>query len=189
MLRRSESTVTEMAAEIGLTDNAVRSHLAALERDGLVEQRGVRRQVGKPAYIYGITADGEALFPKAYATVLGELVRALEDRLGSADAGELLREVGRRLGRGWGGQVGGRAEEAVTAAVRVLEDLSGPVEVESANGSGAIVRGSGCPLGGVVADHPEVCRLVESLLSEVTGGVVTECCDRRGLPQCAFRVG
>ena len=178
-----------MAAEIGLTDNAVRSHLAALERDGLVEQRGVRRQVGKPAYVYGITAEGEALFPKAYATVLGELVRALEDRLGQADAEELLREVGRRLGQGWGPQVRGKGGEAVTAAVRVLEELSGPVEVESENGTVSVVRGSGCPLGGVVADHPEVCRLVESLLAEVTGEVVTECCDRAGLPQCAFRVG
>jgi predicted ArsR family transcriptional regulator len=36
LLRRS---VGEMAEELKLTDNAIRSHLAALERDGLVEQR------------------------------------------------------------------------------------------------------------------------------------------------------
>ena len=40
-----------MAAALGLTDNAVRAHLTALERDGVVNAGGVRRAgtAGKPA--------------------------------------------------------------------------------------------------------------------------------------------
>src|SRR3712207_8581849 len=40
LLRRGTRTVEELAAALGLTDNAVRAHLAALERDGLVRQAG-----------------------------------------------------------------------------------------------------------------------------------------------------
>ena len=49
LLRRRELTVDEMATALGVTDNAIRAQLAALERDKLVEQRGVRRGAGKPS--------------------------------------------------------------------------------------------------------------------------------------------
>jgi predicted ArsR family transcriptional regulator len=43
LLRGAARTVEELAAALALTDNAVRAHLATLERDGLVQQAGVRR--------------------------------------------------------------------------------------------------------------------------------------------------
>ena len=46
LLRRGSRTVEELAVELGLTDNAVRNHLALLERDGVVRQVGVRRGKG-----------------------------------------------------------------------------------------------------------------------------------------------
>jgi predicted ArsR family transcriptional regulator len=45
-LRRGPATVEELAQALGLTDNAIRPHLTALERDGLVRQTGVRRGPG-----------------------------------------------------------------------------------------------------------------------------------------------
>ena len=43
-----------------LTRDAVRTHLAALERAGLLKQRGARRGVGKPAYAYRLMPRGGA---------------------------------------------------------------------------------------------------------------------------------
>ena len=40
LLRRSGRTVDELAKALGLTNNGVRVHLAPLERDGAVRQRG-----------------------------------------------------------------------------------------------------------------------------------------------------
>ena len=97
LLRRSSRTVTELADALGLTDNAVRTHLAALERDGLVRQEeAVRRGVGKPPFVYSLTAQADALLPKAYAPALGILLGVLEERLGAAEVEAVLREVGRR---------------------------------------------------------------------------------------------
>ena len=65
LLRRSGRTVEELANSQGLTDNGVRAHLAVLERDGIVRQRGsVRRGSGggKPAYLYELTPKAEELF-------------------------------------------------------------------------------------------------------------------------------
>src|SRR5688572_20383455 len=97
LLRRSRHTITALAGTLRLTDNAVRTHVAALERDGLVEHVGTERDTGgKPARVYALTGDGEELFPKAYALVLGGLVEEIAGTEGRDRAVELLRAVGRR---------------------------------------------------------------------------------------------
>src|ERR687896_2181441 len=100
LLRRSGRTVEDLAQALGLTDNGVRAHLAVLERDGIVRQRGsVRRSCGggKPAYVYELTQEAEDLFPKAYEPTLHRLLDVLSDQLGPEEAEALLRSVGRRL--------------------------------------------------------------------------------------------
>src|SRR3989442_13828977 len=96
LLRRSDLTVNELAGELGLTDNAVRSHLGALERDGLVEQHGVRRGLGKPAHVYGLAAEAWAMFPKAQRMLLAAFLDAARVRLSARQFGLLVRETGRR---------------------------------------------------------------------------------------------
>ena len=82
LLRRSRQTITGLSEQLRLTDNAVRTHIAALRRDGLVEDVGAQRDTGgKPARVYGLTRDGEELFPKAYAPVLSLLVEELVHRM------------------------------------------------------------------------------------------------------------
>jgi predicted ArsR family transcriptional regulator len=187
LLRRSERTVNELADELGLTDNAVRTHLAALERDGLVALQGVRRGVGKPAHVYVLTAEAEALFPRAYGLVLRTLLEALRARTDAAGMEALIADVGKRLAAGLpraSGDLSRRAE----AAVALLAELGGLAEAR-VEGNAVTVRGFGCPLREAVEGHPEVCRIAAALLTEVVGYDVTECCDRAEVPGCRFRFG
>jgi predicted ArsR family transcriptional regulator len=110
---RGTRTVEELARSLGLTDNAVRSHLATLERDGLVRQDGVRRVpgAGKPAVLYEVRPEAEPLFSQAYPPLLAAVVDVLVDELPPERSDALLREVGRRLARGAGGQAGGSLAE------------------------------------------------------------------------------
>ena len=77
MLRRSRRTVEELAAELGLSANAIRGHLARLEQDGLIQPQGLRRRVSKPAALYRLTPQAERLFPRAYAELLTDLLDVL----------------------------------------------------------------------------------------------------------------
>jgi predicted ArsR family transcriptional regulator len=185
LLRRSEGTVNELAAALELSDNAVRAHLASLERDGLVEQRGVRRGVGKPAYIYGLSPAAADLFPKVYDRLLAQLLDLLTERDGVAAVEALLVDAGRRVvsGRVWPEGEGAR----LGAALALLEELGGLAEVVEGDGV-AEIRGYSCPLGELVPTHPEVCRLAESLLTEVVGAPVRERCERGDQPRCVFEV-
>jgi predicted ArsR family transcriptional regulator len=186
LLRRQSSTVDELAQEIGLTDNAVRAHLATLERDGLVRQGGPRRGVGKPAYMYLLTGDADQLFPKPHGAVLKQLLDVLVEQISPAELEGTLREVGRRIAADRVQNMG-ELPERLEAAAALLNDLGGLAEVEGANGSRAIV-GHSCPLGDMVADRPEVCALAETLVSEVVRMPVVERCDRGEQPRCRFEV-
>ncbi len=186
LLRRAGRTVEELAQALDLTDNAVRAHLAALERDGLVRQQGVRRGIGKPAYAYDLTPEAERLFPKAYAPALCQLLDVLAERMSPADLEELLRAVGRRLATGQPAPAGG-SRARLAAAVGVLNDLGGLAELEERDGA-IVIRGYSCPLADVVPGRPVVCKLAETLLTEVAGMPVQECCDRGERPRCQFDV-
>jgi predicted ArsR family transcriptional regulator len=187
LLRRSERTVNELADELGLTDNAVRTHLAALERDGLVALTGVRRGVGKPAHLYALTGEAETLFPRAYGVVLKTLVEAMRRSLPPDQVDVLVAETGRRLAAGLpraAGDLSHRAE----AAVAVLAELGGIAEWR-VEGGAATIRGFGCPLREAVDESPLVCRIAAALLSEVVGYDVEECCARGESPSCRFQFG
>ena len=186
LLRRGVATVEELARELGLTDNAVRSHLAALERDGLVTQSGVRRGTGKPAYTYALTPDAERLFPKAYGALLGLMLDVLAERLPPDTLDDLLREMGHRLAAGQASSTGD-LRARVDGAVALLGEMGGLAEVEELDG-GYVIRGCSCPLAAAVTGHPETCLLAETLLADVIGVPVRQTCDTQGL-RCRFEVG
>jgi predicted ArsR family transcriptional regulator len=189
LLRRGVRTVEELARTLGLTDNAVRNHLATLERDGIVRQDGVRRSqgVGKPAVLYEVRAEAEPLFSRAYPPVLAAVVDVLVDELPAERADVVLREVGRRLARGAGGQAAGSLEERARAAAAVLNALGGEVDVVREGGS-LRLRGHGCPLSVAVARRPQVCRAVETLVGEIVGAPARECCEHGARPRCCFAI-
>jgi predicted ArsR family transcriptional regulator len=187
LLRRSRQTITGLADALHLTDNAVRTHVAALERDGIVETVGTQRDTGgKPARVYALTGEGEELFPKAYALVLGELVEEIARVDGWERATDILRSVGRRAASGT--DVPPDREGRVAAAAAALRGLGGDIEVQHTD-RGFVLQGYGCPLSAVTAKHPQVCALARALVEEITGEPVDECCERDGRPRCRFRVG
>ena len=189
LLRRGALTVEEMAQSLGVTDNAVRSHLTVLERDALVRQVGVRRGsgAGKPAVLYELHPDAEPLFSRAYAPVLTTVVEVLVEALSPKESERLLREVGSRIAHSVGGAASGDLSERVHAAAAVLTALGGDVHVEATE-TGHRIRGSGCPLSTVVEKRPEVCRAVEAMVSDVAGSRAQSRCEYNGRPRCCFDI-
>ena len=190
LLRRSQQTVTGLAEALGLTDNAVRMHIAALHRDGIVEQVGTLRDTGgKPARLYGLTREGEELFPKAYALMLGKLIEEIVRTHGRDRAVQLLRAVGAQAGTAGGARASGGAnpKRRLEAAAQVFRDLGSDAAVEKTD-DGWRLQGYGCPLSAVTAGHPELCELGKALVEEVVGEPVTECCQRGEHPRCGFEI-
>src|SRR5689334_18449037 len=129
-LRGSACTVDELSEKLNLTDNAVRAHLATLERDGLVRQSGLRRGPRKPHFTYVLTDEADKLFPKAYDALLNQLIAVLKHRLTPAEIEAVLREVGRAFAAEAPVRGDTTFESRVQSAVKVLEAIGGSAEVE-----------------------------------------------------------
>ena len=72
--RRGPLPVEEIAEALAVTVSGARQHLSSLERDGVVTYQRVRQGPGRPRHLYELTERGDALFPRRYAELLGELL-------------------------------------------------------------------------------------------------------------------
>ena len=187
LLRAGNRSVDELAEALGLTDNAIRAHLAILQREQIVESVGVRREgaVGKPAAIYGVAPGAQPLFSRAYSPLLSALLTELRAHAAPSAMRRLLKRVGKRMLRGE--RATGALEGRAHAASNLLNELGGSTHVER-DANAFVVRGHGCPLSEAVIACPEICGAVEQMLTDLTGARVSESCDRSGPPNCLFRV-
>jgi predicted ArsR family transcriptional regulator len=187
LLRGLPKTVNDLAANMELTDNAVRAHLLSLERDGLVKQSGIQRGTRKPHFAYELTDEGEQLFPKAYDAVVNHLIGALKGRISPKALEEVMREAGRSLAKAQSSQKKDKLSKRLDDAVIAMESIGGAVRVENEKKE-VLITSQRCPLSAAVAEHPEVCKLAETLLAEIIGSKVKEECDREATPRCRFHV-
>jgi predicted ArsR family transcriptional regulator len=84
-------------------------------------------------------------------------------------------------------QKNGSIKSRLGKALTTLEAIGGAARIEKEQ-SRVLICSESCPLAAAVAEHPEVCRLAETLLSEIIGMEVREQCDREGAPRCRFEV-
>jgi predicted ArsR family transcriptional regulator len=187
LLRKGEHTVNELASALGLTDNAVRSHLTTLERDGLVRPSGTRRGPRKPTVKYELSPEAEQLFPRAYGPILRHLLDALRAAVPKRKLDDVIRGAGGRIaGALFPPGVPARSGEPADRAAAVLRELGGCCEREGENGR-VMLGCSDCPLGMAAEGHPEVCQLVETILADVLEVPVRQHC-RQSPPRCRFEV-
>jgi predicted ArsR family transcriptional regulator len=190
LLRTAGMTVDEISAQLGLSHNAVRVQLTSMERDGLVHHARSERRTTRPSHIFELTHDTRQELSKAYVPFLAHLTGTIARRQTPKEVGALMREVGRSLAdalRSRAVTSGSLTARAAAASVTLNEELGAATRVEPINGHFRI-RGLGCPLAAVTADHPVACLAVETFIAKMTDSQVRECCTRQNPPQCCFEI-
>jgi predicted ArsR family transcriptional regulator len=187
-LRRAPQTVDELASSLGVTGNAVRAHLSALERDGLVRRGGVRRGLRRPSHTYRLAAGTETLFCQGYVPFADQLLHVLAGKISSGQLEAVFRAAGRRM-------AGARASEPlptrVKTAAAVMDELGGITEIKTRSNGGVTfaIHGLSCPLDALVRSHHGVCTAIESLVAEIARARAREHCHRAGdQPHCLIEI-
>jgi predicted ArsR family transcriptional regulator len=189
VLQRGGLTADEIASALGLTAAAVRAHITAMQRDGIVRRAGQRPGATRPSQVFELTPEVEQLLSGAYLPLLIELVRQSAARLKSQQFNELMRSTGRGLAVALPRTASKESFATRVAAVGALmnDQFGSTMRVERTNGHFTL-KGYGCPLAALTGNHPAVCLAIESLIGEVLDANVEECCDRAQRPQCCFHV-
>jgi predicted ArsR family transcriptional regulator len=188
LLQRGPLTVDDIASTLELSASGVRAQITAMERDGVVRRVGRRPGTTRPSQIFELTPEVEQLLSRAYLPLLTQLVDVFTDGLPEPQVDALLREAGRKLaGALSSGRPSGTLRSRVMAASELLNEQLGAVTRVEQNG-GYVIRGEGCPLSALTGKHPAVCRTMESLVKELVGASVHECCERAQRPRCCFEI-
>ena len=175
-------TAVELAERVGTSSNAVRVHLESLRDAGLVEFEIVRRGVGKPTHVYSLTSVGEHLTSTAYAPVLQEILETLRSRM-NGEFAQLLRDAGQSLAQRT--RPDASARKGLETAAEVLSSFGAPATIKT-QAKERVLSNTCCPLAAVSRGTPEICQLMEALLSASSGTRLRERCERGAHPRCAF---
>lgn len=189
LLRAGPQTADAVASALGLTPSAVRMQLASLERDGLVRKAGTIRVKTRPSHAYALTPEIEQLLSTAYLPLLTRLIDVFAETLPADQLQAVLRRTGKELGEELlrAVNIADDLLTRATAASTVLNAHLGALTHVEVNGH-LLIRGAGCPLAVLTRKHPDVCLAVESLVSQIVGVPVRECCEREAGPRCCFEI-
>ncbi len=186
LLRDGNKTVNELATWLNLTDNAVRSHLLSLERDGFVKQTGTVKGFRKPHVTYGLAEGSRELFPKAYDALLNVFLSVVKNKFSPEDLQKIMSEVGKAIGSS-NAQSSGDLKSKLENAISALADLGGTAKIVEKDGK-LLIKSDSCPFAESVVEHPEICNVTESMIAEITKVHVRETCERDGRPRCSFTI-
>src|SRR4029450_7064980 len=126
LLRTRERTVNDLADALRLTDNAVRAHLASLERDRLVTQAGMRPGIRKPHVTYALGPEAEHLFPKAYGRLVSLLMSIFSRQVKPRNLRAGMRAAGRAVAHEHLRELHGKTRgQRIDAALAILKEPGG----------------------------------------------------------------
>jgi DeoR family suf operon transcriptional repressor len=175
-------TMDELARAVEVSKAAVHQHLVALERDGYVAQRELRKTGGRPCQVYALTERGIHLFPKQYAWFAELLLKELIARLGRGEVQHLLYRLGQEVAASLRPRLAGKsAEERRAEVVKMLVELGYEASLE-----GQTISAKNCVYHDLARQYPEVCALDLGLLDTLLGEVTQSECMVRGGKACKF---
>ena len=185
---KAGATVDELAQALGVTRTAVRQHLAALARDGLVAEGGERGTGGRPVRLHRLTEAGREVFPRRYSWFARLLVEAIAQEHGASGlrtrlgriAAAVVAQLPAPEGAGRRGGVEGLAAlmDQLGYDARKVRDVGGAPTIEADN----------CVFHALAMRNTAVCQFDLALMTSYTGKKVElHECMAKGGHVCRFR--
>jgi len=184
-LRRKDSSVDELSAQLQISASATRQHLAILERDGQIRRTAVKERVGRPKVYYSLTEKAEAAFPKVYAHFIKWLLADLLEREGKDSVRALLGRLGALQAsyyQDWMTEDGG-----AEAVVAVLNELGAFAALKRDNGH-FVIQEYNCLLYEIAMEFGDiVCEFNLKFIGSLLKSPVEQIsCIARGDRCCSF---
>ena len=189
LLTQRQATIKQLSEVVGINGISVRHHLINLQAEGLVTAEEQRRGVGRPAFVYRLTEKGMEKFPTNYLKLTNYLLTELEETLSPEELKATFERIGKK-----------QAEESTNIDKNQpietqLEQLANQLASDrfmlswKKEGDSIILQSDNCPYLHVGKEHPEICKIDETLFSEALGREVQlETCMLRGDPRCTYKI-
>lgn len=196
--RSGPLSMRALAAQLGISYEAVRQQIADLKRAGWVAASQAPHapateapgsKPGPASRQYQLSAAAEHLFPKHYDELSVELVQHVLERFGGAGVVDILARMTEARVARWAPLLKGLAlKEKLKALSSLYEDKDAYMQVEWREGAPALIERN-CPFFNVAQKHPAICSVSVNTLERLLGvKVVREQRFQAGHGRCVFRV-
>ncbi|MGP3790760.1 helix-turn-helix transcriptional regulator [Pseudomonas sp. B392_1p] len=180
----SGMSIEALAQQLVVTRTAVRQHLAALERDGLIHRGGTRPTGRRPEQLYVLSTAGQELFPRQYRLLASLLIGEVAQVLGREGLIAVLRSLGKRLAS--------NLEQQAVSEERIVGHMNQAgyeAEVFFRSAGEPEIVAHNCVFHQLANAHPEVCELDLALIGTLGQAEVEHLeCMLRGGQVCRFRL-
>ena len=182
-------TADELSAQLEITRNAVRQHLAALENDGLVKKGITRASGGRPEQLYVLTDKGNECFPRHYAWFAQLLIESVQQDAGADGLNERLSSMGALVGKQLRTQhpeLVNRGEK-IQKLAEIMEQL-GYNARSTGSDKATVLEADNCVFHTLALANPNICQFDLALLAAFTDSAVDhQECMAKGGNICRFK--
>jgi predicted ArsR family transcriptional regulator len=192
LLRHKDGlTVDELGTRLKVTRNAIRQHLAALARDGLVVAGASKATRGRPTQLYVLSPRGREMFPRQYSWLAQLMLESVRQESGGAGLRKRLAATGARVASQLLVHHPGlkTRKDKVLKLAELMEQLGYNTAATSVL-KPDVIAADNCVFHDLAYKDPDVCQFDLALLSTFTGGSVEhQECMARGGHVCRFKFG
>lgn len=169
LLRDHRCTVNELAEVVDINPISVRHHLSRLQAEGLVAAEEERHGVGRPRQVFYLTEAGLEQFPTRYLRLTIRLLEQLKENLPPKMVEHLFSQMAADLVEEYAHAAnlqGLDIEQRLELVHELLREEGFELEWEKKEDH-YYIREVNCPYLHVGQNHPEVCRIDQTLISTV----------------------
>src|SRR5215217_3723259 len=183
----------QLAKRLGLTAMAIRQHLYALQREGLVASEERPVPIGRPAKFWRLTREADHLFPEAYAELSVALINSVQDAFGAEGLERVLtsRCAQQRVDYGKRIRPQDSLDKKLDELARVRSEEGYMAEVRRADDGSFLLVENHCPICAAANACQGFCSTELDLFRSILGpGVTVERAEHiiKGDNRCVYRV-
>ena len=183
----------QLAQRLGLTAMAVRQHLYALQREGLVASEERPVPIGRPAKFWRLTREADRLFPEAYAELSVALIDSVKDAFGEEGLERVLTSRCARQRMDYGKRIRPKdpLERKLNELAKVRTEEGYMAEIRREDDGGFLLVENHCPICAAANACQGFCSTELELFRSVLGpGVTVERAEHiiKGDNRCVYKV-
>ncbi len=187
--RKGHASAEAIAADLGVTPNAVRQHLTNLERDGFVTSHPERRARGRPSLLFSLTERADSVFPKRYGQLATMVLTEVQEMGGAEALDEIFARVAARHAQVIEQDLGGLDFDEKLTRVVAWISRAGTLAEQTETDEGVKVTIHNCPFRNTALKFPQVCTITPQLITRLLGAAVSQSDSiHRRDPYCSFVV-
>ena len=160
-------TTGELGEMLGISATAVRRHLASLEAQDLVRHSRVQRGMGRPSYVYELTANAPHVFGQSYAAFAASIIQELIELDADTELDQVCIPRQKNRHQQYIARTTGETlTDRVASLARLMESEGRMSTWQKLNESHFILREHNCPWHRLTEKLDYPCRCEINLLEE-----------------------